>query len=400
MPPTALTVRALAREAGLDLDEALVTIWDAGVEAVDDIDSIVPRHLVATVRQALGLLSAKQVQQLSFWEQEWGLNRKDLISKLNAEFGIVVAPDARVLPKGALKRLRRAVPIRQTTGSPAQGAAVSSPSVRPLLWDPPGRRREVVALSVEEICQVHEALVRDFAASGDPIDPPGVREDHLLRSAAARPETSLGDVRKYDTVEAYAAALLHSLVHNHPFHNGNKRTALVSMLVLLDRNNVLLTCGEKDLFRHVLRVAQHRLVPVGSNERNDREVLAIAAWIYSNSRPIQKGDRLLKFKELRRILINLGCRLGSSLPGNKIKIERDVEERVLGFRRTRTLRVTAGHRNEGSDVEPSQLSYIRRELHLDEKNGYDAGYFYGKDSREPDEFIGQYRTLLRRLGRL
>lgn len=86
--------------------------------------------------------------------------------------------------------------------------------------------------------------------------------------------------------------------------------------------------------------------------------------------------------------------------GNKIKLERDVEERVLGFRRTRTLRVTVGHRNEGSEVEPSQLSYIRRELHLDEPHGYDAGYFYGSDPREPDEFIGQYRTLLRRLGRL
>ncbi|GAA2159032.1 death-on-curing family protein [Humibacillus xanthopallidus] len=400
MPPRALTVRALAKEAGLDLDEALVTIWDAGVEAVDDIDSFVPRHSIPTVRQALGLHSAKQLQQLSFWEQEWGLTRRELISKLGSDFGILVAPGARVLPKGALKQLRRMVPASQLAVGNTRAAAPIAAPIIPLEWETPGRRRDVVALSVEEICQVHEALVRDFAASGDPIDPPGVREDHLLRSAAARPETSLGDVRKYDTVESYAAALLHSLVHNHPFHNGNKRTALVSMLVLLDRNNILLTCVEKDLFRQVLRVAQHRLVPVGSTERNDREVLAIAAWICANSRPIQRGDRLLKFKELRRILVNLGCRIGPSLPGNKIKFERDVEERVLGFRRTRTLRVTAGHRNEGSDVEPSQLSYIRRELRLDDKNGYDAGYFYGSDPREPDEFIGQYRTLLRRLGRL
>ena len=43
-----------------------------------------------------------------------------------------------------------------------------------------------------------------------------------------RPQTGLGTIDKYPTIEQKAAALLHSLIKNHAFHNGNKRTALVA----------------------------------------------------------------------------------------------------------------------------------------------------------------------------
>ncbi len=89
---------------------------------------------------------------------------------------------------------------------------------------------------------IHNALVLDFLHQENPIDPPGPRNDDIIASAVFRQHTSIGDVLKYPSVELSAAALLHSLVNNHPFHNGNKRTALVSMLVLLDENELMLTC--------------------------------------------------------------------------------------------------------------------------------------------------------------
>jgi len=269
------------------------------------------------------------------------------------------------------------------------------------MWKPPGHCRDVVPLSTEEVCQIHDALTEDFVASGDPIEPPGVRDENLLHSAVSRPETAMGGVKKYSTVEAYAAALLHSLVHNHPFHNGNKRTALVTMLVFLDRNNILLTCSEQALFKHVLLVAQHGLVPSVASQRADREVIVIAEWICANSRPIQRGERNLRWRELRKILGQQGCTMGTPLPGNKIKIERTITSPGrLRIPRTRKLKVTAGYRNDGSEVDVNQINYIRRELHLDEEHGYDGEYFYGKGRQAPDAFIGQYRTLLKRLARL
>ena len=212
----------------------------------------------------------------------------------------------------------------------------------------------------------------------------------------------MGEVRKYSTVEVYAAALLHSLVHNHPFFNGNKRTGLVNMLVLLDRNNLLLTCTEQELFKQVLLVAQHGLVPQGVSQRADREVIALTSWICAHSRPIQRGERSLKWARTAQALgAAPGCTLSSPLPGNKVKVERIVTtEGRLRIPRTRKLKVTAGYRNDGAEVDVNQLNYIRRELHLDEEHGYDAEYFYGKGRQHPDEFIGQYRTLLKRLARL
>jgi death on curing protein len=83
---------------------------------------------------------------------------------------------------------------------------------------------------------MHEILATDFAASDDPISPAGLRSKDLLASAVSRQNTAFGDQTKYDTAIAGAATLTYSICANHPFHNGNKRTALVSLLCHLDAN--------------------------------------------------------------------------------------------------------------------------------------------------------------------
>jgi death on curing protein len=87
-----------------------------------------------------------------------------------------------------------------------------------------------------QVKQVHNELVAVFAQDKDPISPSGVRSDDLLASACQRPNVALGSTEKYTTVFTKAAALFHSLTKNHPFHNGNKRTALVALLSMLQRN--------------------------------------------------------------------------------------------------------------------------------------------------------------------
>jgi len=76
--------------------------------------------------------------------------------------------------------------------------------------------------------------VADFAGTGDPIAPPGVRSMTLLESAVSRQHTALGGRLKYADPVSSAATLLYGICSDHPFHNGNKRTALVAMLVHLD----------------------------------------------------------------------------------------------------------------------------------------------------------------------
>ena len=83
------------------------------------------------------------------------------------------------------------------------------------------------------------------------------------------------------------------IIGDDPFPNGNKRTALVAMLVFLDENGIQLTADEDDLFRFVLLVAQHRLVPRGADDLADREVMEITRWIKRQSRRSEHGERVL-----------------------------------------------------------------------------------------------------------
>jgi death-on-curing protein len=50
----------------------------------------------------------------------------------------------------------------------------------------------------------------------------------LLESAVLRPQTAIGELDAYPSVHEKAAALMHSLIRNHPFVDGNKRTAVVA----------------------------------------------------------------------------------------------------------------------------------------------------------------------------
>ena len=117
----------------------------------------------------------------------------------------------------------------------------------------------VATLSKEDVIQIHQKLVEDFAGSVDPIDPPGIRSDALLESAVGRQHVALGDVAKYPTISESAATLLFGLCMDHPFLNGNKRTALVSMLAHLDKNkHCLFEINQRELFNMIIQVATHQ----------------------------------------------------------------------------------------------------------------------------------------------
>ena len=64
----------------------------------------------------------------------------------------------------------------------------------------------------------------------------GVRDLGLIESAVARPEASFDGQDLYTNIFDKAAALLQSLLKNHPFVDGNKRTALTSAGLFLNLN--------------------------------------------------------------------------------------------------------------------------------------------------------------------
>jgi death-on-curing protein len=175
---------------------------------------------------------------------------------------------------------------------------------------------------------------------------------------------------------------------------------------MLDENGFMLTCDEDPLFKFVLQVAQHRVTESFDDNVVDREVVAIAQWVWDNSRKFEKGERAIQFRKLRQILIRYECELEFPAGmGNRINIARRVERRrrLLGFlprTRTSVVRTQIAYRNEGSDVQKDAVSKLRADLELDEQHGVDSASFYDGASTSVGDFIVQYRKTLKRLARL
>jgi len=401
MARRAATVRELASQAGADLDETIVSLWDAGIDYVSDPGDLVRSVDLARAKRALGVATPRELRSSGYWSELLGLNDTEF-SNVLAELNIVLQPGARQLPKGAVAKLKGHSRGRSVRSTKPAAVQAKPENFAPLVWIQRGRERDVRHLTADEVQQIHDTLVLDFALSEDPIDPPGVRDANLLESAVFRQHTSLGDQAKYSTPEMCAAALMHSIVHDHPFHNGNKRTALVAMLVLLDENGLLVTCDEDEIFKFTLQVAQHRVVPRGADDRADREVLSIAEWVCSNARRVEKGERPIAWRRLKRILAAFTCEWEMAHVGNRMNVSRTVKERRLfGVQRPRRLTTQLHYRDDGTEVERNSLNKIRRDLWLDEEHGIDSRSFYeGDDELAATDFIATYRKTLDRLARL
>jgi death-on-curing protein len=101
-----------------------------------------------------------------------------------------------------------------------------------------------------------------------------VRDLELLEAAALRPSASAFGADAYPTLREKAAALLHSIARNHPFADGNKRTAVVSAIFMLAVNGERVVWQPEDALRTILLVAEGGL-----------DVPALAAWFSLEAQP-------------------------------------------------------------------------------------------------------------------
>lgn len=77
-------------------------------------------------------------------------------------------------------------------------------------------------------------------------DPPPIRDIGLLGAAAARPQASAFGEDAYPDVWTKSGALLHSVVNNHPFVDGNKRLGWLAAAVFLELNEASVTVASND----------------------------------------------------------------------------------------------------------------------------------------------------------
>jgi death-on-curing protein len=104
---------------------------------------------------------------------------------------------------------------------------------------------------------------------------PGVRDLELIESAVGRPQATFEGDDLYKTIFSKAAALLQSLLKNHPFADGNKRTALTSAGILLKLNGYQLMNDHANEVNFTLKVDNKQL-----------SVEQIAGWLEKHSKII------------------------------------------------------------------------------------------------------------------
>lgn len=94
-----------------------------------------------------------------------------------------------------------------------------------------------------------------------------VRDIDLLDAAAQRPQASAFGTDAYPTLALKAAALMHSLMRNHPFADGNKRTATVAALMMFAVNGARVVWDQPAALEKILAAAEGRV-----------DLDALAAW--------------------------------------------------------------------------------------------------------------------------
>ena len=104
-------------------------------------------------------------------------------------------------------------------------------------------------LTIDQVIAFHDLLLKDFGGLA------GIRDVNLLHSALDAPKASFENKEMYPSLSEKAAAYLYHLAKNHPFNDGNKRTAYVATLAFLKANNASIKFKINDLESVVVAVA-------------------------------------------------------------------------------------------------------------------------------------------------
>lgn len=122
-------------------------------------------------------------------------------------------------------------------------------------------------LSEAELIAVNHEMVAKYGGLH------GVRDINFLRLAVARPQMSAGLKDAYPRIYLKAAAMFHSIINNHPFFDGNKRTSLFTIVLFLEYNGFKLEFTKKEGIDFTMKA-----------HNDDWSVEQIADWIESHTK--------------------------------------------------------------------------------------------------------------------
>ncbi len=122
-------------------------------------------------------------------------------------------------------------------------------------------------LSLEEILRIHFQVIEDFGGSH------GVRDEGRLKSVVEAPKLVAFGVSQYNTVFDKAAVYMRNIIGDHPFTDGNKRTAVTVAAIFLMRNGYVFGTSPLELEDFTVNVVTKKYT-----------VAEISEWIAANTK--------------------------------------------------------------------------------------------------------------------
>jgi death on curing protein len=102
----------------------------------------------------------------------------------------------------------------------------------------------------DEVIRIHNVLIDEFGGSK------GIRDVGLLESAISRPFQTFDNKDLYQSPIDKSSAIFESLIKNHPFVDGNKRTAYVLMRLILLQYDLDITASQEEKYDFVIKAAK------------------------------------------------------------------------------------------------------------------------------------------------
>ena len=105
-------------------------------------------------------------------------------------------------------------------------------------------------ISSDDVERIHEILIDKFGGKK------GLRDKGLLESSVQRPFQMFNQKELYPEPVDKAAAILESIISNHPFLDGNKRTAYVVARLVLRTSNLDIKATQEEKYEFVMSAAK------------------------------------------------------------------------------------------------------------------------------------------------
>lgn len=264
----------------------------------------------------------------------------------------------------------------------------------------PSDYKEGNGLSEMDILKAHYILTDYFIKQGEAVSY-GLLNFGMLASAVARQYVEFGGKKKWEDDYHRTATLLYGLTKDHAFHDGNKRTALLSSLWYLNK------CGRvviKDTVEHleelVVRIAANTLYGMKGYKKfkdlEDAEILFIAEKLKNWTRKIDKRLYTITYYQLNTRLKQYGYYLGDPA-GNYITLYKENKESFLFYKYSKDLKICRiGFPGWKVQVSSKDLHTVFDRSGLDSAHGIDSAVFF-KDATPSFELLRYYNQPLKRL---